>query len=128
MATDHVNQIKALLADYERSLNTSDAALAAACYTADGVFMPTTLPTASGSELEAAYRQIFTTIRLNVSFTVDELVVSSDENAYALTRSEGTQTILATDEQSAEANREIFIFHHGDTGWKIGRYMFNKAA
>jgi len=128
MTTDHAHQIEELLTDYERSLNTSDAGLAADCYTADGVFMPTTLPTASGSGLETAYRQIFGAIRLDVSFAVDELVVTSEASAYAVTRSNGTQTVLATGEQSTEANREIFIFRHGDTGWKIARYMFNKAA
>jgi hypothetical protein len=30
------NEIRALLATYERSLNDSDAALAVTCYTADG--------------------------------------------------------------------------------------------
>jgi uncharacterized protein (TIGR02246 family) len=125
---NHDDQIRSLLATYERSLNTSDAALAASCYTADGVFMPTTLPTAHGADMEGAYRQIFDVIRLDVIFTIDELVITSDQSAYALTRSNGTQTVLATDEQTAESNREIFLFHHTDAGWKINRYMFNKPA
>ncbi len=62
MATNE-DQIRELLATYGRSLNTSDAALAATCYTADGVFMPTTLPTASGSDMEGAYGQIFEAIK-----------------------------------------------------------------
>ncbi len=122
------DQIRALLATYERSLNTSDAALAASCYTADGIFMPTTLPTASGDQMEAAYGNVFGAIRLNVTFSIDELVVTSDDTAYALTRSNGEQTILATGTKSAEANREIFIFRSDANGWKIARYMFNKSA
>lgn len=51
--------IRALLQTYETSLNTSDARLAAACYTDDGVFMPTTLPTASGAGMKDAYESIF---------------------------------------------------------------------
>jgi uncharacterized protein (TIGR02246 family) len=124
----HTDLIHALLATYERALNTSDAALAASCYTADGVFMPTTLPTATGDQMQAAYGHVFGAIRLRVTFTVDELVVTSDQSAYALTRSNGEQTVLANDSTSAEANREIFIFHRGAEGWKIARYMFNKAA
>lgn len=126
--SNHSDQIRALLQTYERALNTSDAALAASCYTADGVFMPTTLPTASGNAMQAAYRQVFAAIRLRVTFILDELVVTSDESAYALTRSTGEQTVLATNGISAEANREIFIFRRGAEGWKIARYMFNKAA
>lgn len=63
-----------------------------------------------------------------VAFTVDELVVTADDTAYALTRSNGTQTVLATGDESAESNREILLFQRSDSdGWKIGRYMFNKA-
>jgi uncharacterized protein (TIGR02246 family) len=124
--TTNDEQIRALLTTYERSLNTSDATLAASCYTPDGVFMPTTLPTAAGADMEAAYRQIFDTIRLDVTFTIDELEITSDHTAFALTRSNGTQTVLASGDNSEESNREIFVFRHTNTGWKIARYMFNK--
>ncbi len=120
-------ELRALLQTYEAALNMSDAALAASCYTADGIFLPTTLPTAAGDHLEAAYRQVFGAIRLAVTFTIDELEVVATDAAYALTRSAGTQTILATDVTSAEANRELFIFRHVSGVWKIARYMFNKA-
>jgi len=126
--TTHDDQTRALLATYEQSLNTSDAALAASCYTPDGIFMPTTLPTAKGADMQGAYRQIFDAIRLDVTFTIDELEITSDHTAFALTHSNGTQTVLATGDQTAESNREIFLFRHTDTGWKIARYMFNKPA
>ena len=123
----HENQIRDLLATYERSLNASDADLAASCYTSDGVFIPTTLPTVNGADMANGYRQIFDAIRLDVAFTIDELVVTTDEAAHALTRSNGTQTILATGVKTAESNREIFLFKRtGTDGWKISRYMFNK--
>lgn len=120
------DDIRQLLGTYERSLNTSDSALAVGCYTSDGVFMPTTLPTAAGSALHEAYRRTFEAIRLDVVFTIDELVVATDEIAYALTRSDGTQTVLETGAVSAESNREMFIFGREDGAWKIARYLFNK--
>lgn len=122
------DDIRGLLATYERALNTSDAALAASCYAADGVFMPTTLPTAMGDAILPAYDGIFRAIQLRVTFRVDELVVASDDTAYAVTRSNGEVTVLATGAKAAEANREVFIFRRGAPGWKIARYMFNKAA
>ena len=126
--TTHDVQIRALLATYEQSLNTSAAALAASCYTPDAIFMPTTLPTAKGADMQGAYRQIFDVIHLAVTFTIDELEITSTHTAYALTRSNGTQTVLATGDETAESNREIFLFRHTDTDWKIARYMFNKPA
>lgn len=58
-----------------------------------------------------------------------ELAVTSDGTAYALTRSAGTRTVRATGKESAESNREIFLFQRtGTDGWKIARYMFNKPA
>jgi len=126
--TAHEEQIRALLTTYERALNTSDAGLAASCYTEDAVFMPTALPTVTGANMAAGYRQIFDTIGLDVTFTIDELTVASDETAYALTRSNGTQTILATGDRSAESNREVFLFRRTESDvWKISRYMFNKT-
>ena len=126
--SNNEDQIRDLLETYERSLNTSDADLAASQYTADGVFMPTTLPTVTGADMAKGYGQIFDTIRLNVAFTIDELVVTSADTAYALTRSKGTVTVLATNEQAAEANRELFLFERTDAdGWRISRYMFNKS-
>lgn len=125
---DSHDQIRELLDTYERSLNTSDADLAASCYTADGIFMPTTLPTVTGADMADGYRQIFEAIRLKVTFTIDELAVTNADTAYALTRSNGTQTVLATGDQAAESNREMFMFQRtGTDDWKISRYMFNKS-
>ena len=121
-------EIRELLSTYGRSLNTSDTELAVSCYATDGVFMPTTAPTARGAQLRETYDQIFATIRLAVSFTIDELVVDGETFAYAMTRSDGTQTVLATGESTPEANREVFIFRRHEGAWKISRYMFNKSS
>ena len=65
------DEIRELFATYERALKTDDIALAVSCYAGDGVFMPTTLPTAAGSELTAAYSGIFEAIHLDVTFAID---------------------------------------------------------
>jgi uncharacterized protein (TIGR02246 family) len=123
----HEQDITDLLGTYERSLNDSDADLAASCYAQDGIFMPTGQPTAIADTIRHAYAQIFSVIHLSVTFTIDELVVASGDVAYALTHSNGTQTVLATKTESAESNREVFIFRNEDGSWKIARYMFNKS-
>jgi len=123
-----IDEIRELLASYEKSLNESNAELAVSCYAPQGTFIPTGLPTSAGAALLPAYIGTFEAIRLAVVFTIDEIVVASESIAYALTRSNGTQTILASGVESAESNREIFIFKKYDGSWKIERYMFNKPA
>lgn len=120
------DEIRQLLGVYESSLNASDTALAVSCYTRDGMFMPSGLATATGHLLGESYAQIFARIRLHVNFSIDEVVVAGDDLAYALTRSNGTQTILESGVQSVESNREVFIFAREDNAWKISRYMFNQ--
>lgn len=119
--------IHTLLSTYERSLNTADAELAASLYASDGAFMPLFLPTAKGEEILGSYQQIFQTIKLEISFTIDDLQVDGD-TAHALTRSEGHLTELTSGNRGPEANRELFVFQRRDGDWKIARYMFNKTT
>ena len=121
------DEIRTLLRSYEEALNDSDAEAAAALYTADGVFMPHQFPTSAGAQVLDAYRQIFKAIKLEIAFSVDEVTVA-DDLGYALTRSEGTQTVLASGESAPEANRELFTFAKEGGSWKIARYIFNKMS
>jgi hypothetical protein len=50
--------------------------------------------------------------------------ISSAEVAHRPHRS--WQTTLATGTDTAESNREVFIFRRQDDAWKISRYLFNK--
>ena len=121
-------QIQTLLANYETSLNASDAGRIEQLYTVDGVFMPAGFPTASGRPaVRGAYDAVFKNIRIAIHFTVDELKVKGDF-AYARTHSAGTSTVVATGANGPEANRELFIFARTANGWKIARYLFNKAS
>ena len=95
------------------------------CYAAGAIFMPTTLPTVVGAALRGWYAKFFEATKMDVTFTIDEVVVSGTV-AYALTRSHGTQTMLARGTASPESNREVFIFAREDGAWKISRYLFNK--
>ena len=120
-------QLRSLLVTYERSLNDGDAGRIEQFYTEDGVFMPAGFPTASGrSAVRGAYDVVFQNIRIAIHFTIDELKVEGNF-AYARTNSVGTSTVVATGASGPEANRELFIFARGPGGWKIARYMFNKA-
>ena len=119
--------IEKVLRVYENGLNTSDVNKVLQVYAQDGVFMPTSLPTAKGTEqLRESYKNVFNAIQLNVKFTIDEIVVSNDVS-FAQTSSKGTTLIHANGQTVAEENREFFFLKKENGEWKISRYMFNKA-
>ncbi len=68
-------EIQTVLDSYEQALNASDVDAVLALYADDGVFMPSSAPPAAGIEsVRAAYEYVFTTIKLNIAFTVEEIV------------------------------------------------------
>lgn len=127
MQKEEKQKIDALLSEYKKSLNTSDAQLAQSLYTKDGIFMPTEGPSGIGSEgLLKSYEFVFSQIKLNIEFFIEEIVVEGNM-AFAVTSSKGTVKILANGVEAPEANRELFVFEKVDGEWKIARYMFNKT-
>ena len=68
-------EIQTVLDRYEKALNASDVDAVIELYAADGVFMPASAPTAVGIEsVRAAYEYVFSTIKLNITFNVEEIV------------------------------------------------------
>ena len=127
MIKEEKQKIEALLDEYKKSLNTSDAKLAQSLYTKDGVFMPTEAPSGIGSEgILKSYEFVFSQIQLNIEFFIEEIDVEGNM-AFAVTSSKGTVKIHANGVEAPEANRELFVFEKVDGEWKIARYMFNKT-
>ena len=127
MHKEEKQKIEALLSEYKKSLNTSDAKLAQSLYTKDGIFMPTEAPSAIGSEnILKSYEFIFTQIQLTIEFFIEEIEVEGNF-AFATTASKGSVLIHATGDNVPEANRELFVFRKENGEWKIARYMFNKT-
>ena len=122
------NAIEATLMNYGAALNASDVDGVLVLYTEDGVFMPTEGPTAAGKEqIRAAYEQTFGIIKLDIAFTIDEIVQYGDF-AFARTLSMGEVTVLAEDVTLPEENRELFVLEKAGDEWRIARYMFNKMS
>jgi uncharacterized protein (TIGR02246 family) len=126
-AGDADRHVRALLASYAEALNDSDTARAVDLYTDDGVFMPQhSLPSVGREAVRKAYEQVFSTIRLNVRFSIDEVVQMDTHWAFARTRSDGKVTVLASGVEASEANQELFLFRKDAKGdWKIARYIFS---
>lgn len=119
--------IEKLLFEYRDALNSSDVNKVLPLYTETGVFMPSNGPTAVGKEkVKGAYEFVFSNIKLNIEFFIDEIEVVNEDYAFARTVSRGTTLIHATGETPPEENRELFVLEKEDGKWKIARYMFNK--
>jgi uncharacterized protein (TIGR02246 family) len=116
--------IEALLNAYEQALNTNDIEAILNLYGQAPVFMPQSAPALVGREaVRAGYRQVFDTIKLNVTFEIHELEVLGD-TAWARTSSAGRTRILSAGIEVAEGNNELFIFKRENGDWKIHRYLF----
>jgi uncharacterized protein (TIGR02246 family) len=126
MNSTEKSAIENLLLSYEKALNASDTKAVLALYAMDGVFMPSEAPSAIGHEaVEQAYNYVFSQIKLNIQFSIDEIEVHNDL-AFARTISRGTTDVLAAGITVPEENRELFVLVKENDAWKIGRYMFNK--
>jgi uncharacterized protein (TIGR02246 family) len=120
MNQDIVSVIKA----YEKALNASDTEAALALYGEDPVFMPQYSAALSGRDaVKAGYDYVFNSLKLNVTFTVHEVVEMGDL-AYVRTTSAGKTVILAKKTTVKESNNELFIFRKEQGKWKIHRYLF----
>ena len=119
--------VMSLLSSSEAALNASNTAAVMPLYAEDGVFMPLYNQSAVGAAaVRQAYDAVFKAIKLNLKFTVAEVVQVAPNWAFARTNSAGTVTVNATGAKSTEANQELFIFKKGTDGaWKIARYSFS---
>ncbi|WP_347900731.1 SgcJ/EcaC family oxidoreductase [Pseudomonas purpurea] len=113
---------------YQAALNTCDLERVMSMYTDDAVFMPqNSLPAVGRSAVQAAYRRVFDTIKLDVRFTIDEIRLLSPDWAFARTRSNGTVTMLNSNQPARpEGNQEMFVLHReADGQWRFARYIFS---
>ncbi|OQO11603.1 hypothetical protein B0A48_03330 [Cryoendolithus antarcticus] len=96
-------------------------------YTHDGVLMaPGFAPAVGQAELGKAYERIFNTIRLEIDFEIDEIVVTEDGTwAFARTTAAGTKYWLQKGSKESHHNQELFVCQKVDEIWKIARYCFS---
>jgi uncharacterized protein (TIGR02246 family) len=119
--------IVSLLSSYEAALNASNTAAVMPLYAEDAVFMPPNNQSAVGAAaVRQAYDAVFKAIKLDLKFTVAEIVLVAPNWAFARTNSAGTVTVNANGAKIADANQELFVFRKGADGtWKIARYGFS---
>ena len=90
-----------------------------ALYGSHPIFIPQNAEAVIGREaVQASYQHIFQTIKLNIVFTIHEIVEMGDL-AYGRTTSAGQTEVLAAHTTSKEANNELFIFRKENEQWRF---------
>ena len=118
-------EIGDLIKAYEKALNASETKAVMPLYGSDPIFMPQNSEAFVGRDaVKDGYDKVFATLKLNVVFSIQEIVEIGGDLAYGRTTSAGRQEILATHTTSKEANNELFIFRKEEGQWKIHRYLF----
>ena len=119
--------IEKVVTAYRDALKEANVSKVVALYTKDAVLMPPGAPTAVGQDqVKATYEYVFGAIKLDINFTIDEVVVNGT-NAFVRSTSKGTATVNANGQTGPEENRELFVFQKVSGQWKIARYMYNKT-
>jgi uncharacterized protein (TIGR02246 family) len=123
--SDH-EAITALLHAYGSVLASRSLPDLLSLYTSDGVLMaPGSQPAVGSEALETSYERILSTIKLEIEFSIDEIVVTDSEWAFARTTAEGRKFWLQKGTDEKHHNQEMFVCRKADGEWKIARYCFS---
>ena len=119
--------ITALLHSYGSILASRSLPDLLSIYTPDGVLMAPGYQPAVGTEaLKSSYERIFSTIKLEIEFTIDEIVVmEGGEWAFARTTAEGRKFWLQRGTDEEHLNQELFVLRKVEGEWRIARYCFS---
>jgi len=121
------NNVKLVIQQYEKALNSSDVNSIVALYAKNGVFMPSKKPTAVGlAKIKTAYQHVFKALDINVVFKYEN-IEEDGELAYVRTTSSGDIKIIDKKLTLKNSNhRELFVLVKEKGNWKISQYMFNR--
>jgi ketosteroid isomerase-like protein len=127
MSSPDQQAITTLLHSYGSILASRSLPDLLSIYTPDGVLMAPGHPPAVGTEaLRTSYERIFSTIKLEIEFNIDEIVVmEGGEWAFARTTAEGRKFWLQKGTDERHLNQELFVLRKIEREWKIARYCFS---
>jgi len=123
-------EFQKILDSYSKALDANDVETLVGLYSPNGVFMREDMPAVVGREaLRASYKNVFATLKVGLSFKVQEAEQSGDLG-WARALSTGTVKVLATGAESRESFNQLVVFRREGGAWKIRRYLLasDKAA
>ena len=120
-------EIRSLIANYERALNTGDATLLAvgARYAADALMMAAGQPTVAGPDTWTPTGRASASSAWRWSSPSTTLIERTRSGLRADPQHGPPDHRRDWRAERPESNREVFIFGIEDGAWKIRRYLFN---
>ncbi len=116
--------LRSIMERYAAALRANDVDALVSLYTANGVFMREDMPAVVGRDaLRAAYRQIFATLKLDLSFDVQEAEVAGNMG-WLRAVSKGKIKVLATGVETSNSFNEMIVFRREADGWKIRSCLY----
>lgn len=117
-------QVEKVMEAYATALKSGDVEGLVGLYAANGVFIREDMAAAVGHDaLRAAYKQIFATLKVDLSFKTQEIEASGDM-AWLRSTSAGRIKILASGVETDNAFNQLIVFRRADGAWKIRNYLY----
>jgi ketosteroid isomerase-like protein len=89
--------------------------------------MPNNAALSEGKEqLTASFEFLLETFRINISYTIEEIIVNGD-HAFVRTSSKVATHVKATGEDIFLKNKELFVLRNQQRDWKISHHIFNNT-
>jgi uncharacterized protein (TIGR02246 family) len=122
--SDDPSRLVAIMESYAAALRASNVEQLVALYSPNGVFIRDNMPAVAGREaLRAAYRETFSTLKVDLPITVQEVEVSGDM-AWLRATSAGRVKVLASGRESNDAFNLMVVFRREGGAWKIRSYIY----
>ena len=123
--TNDEEAVEGLLGEYFAAINAGDVDGYLACFADDAIWMPPNEPAVTGKEAwRQANPEAFTTVGLDLTLTLDEVVVPGD---WAFARGTVTGTLTPAEGEPVEvSSKNLWILQRqGDGSWKVSRSIRN---
>jgi len=119
-----VPEFQKILETYSAALDANDVETLVGLYSPDGVFMREGMKAVVGQDaLRAAYRTIAATLKVRLTFTLQEGGQSGDLG-WARALSAGTVKVLSTGAETQDSFNQLVVFTREGGAWKIRSYLF----
>ena len=123
-------EFQKILDSYSKALDANDVETLVGLYSPNGVFMREDMPAVIGRDaLHASYKEVFATLKVGLSFKVQEAEQSGDLG-WARSVSTGKVKVLASGAETTESYNQLIVFRKEAGAWKIRSYLYasNKSA